>query len=738
MKEKYLLFTVFIIIFLVFINHTARAQDADYRITSLISPSLQGGNNSRKVARTRDGKLWAVYAKRPPGETYTQIGVAKSTDGVNWTKNIITELDYTQKQPSIAVDRRDNLHVVWAGKSALYPNNYNIRYCKKPAGSGWQSPHFITTNGLYNNEKPAIAVGSMNAPSSSDHIWVVWEKETSGQPVIYYSTRTLSTLWSYPASVCSQPNYSGYSPSIAVDDNNIPHACWYGKLLEGSKDQIRYVSSIPTGGAEGVTAVITGLSNQNHYDPCLALLTDGMTPIITWVGWSEDMPEFHVSNSPNIHCAWKSGGNWDHARLSTYYFMSNKPEQPTISSTSPDNPGHPRLHVAWHVHTNSPEAPYSIGYSYTHDLDVGWCSPWYKQFSYLGDTCPTMIWANWPEFGGKKSNRPLSGFPLVFINQGTASSYGFYYWLFSGITIWEDIPPATPTPTPRPTPKNTPIPGPTPKNTPIPGPTPKNTPIPGPTPKNTPVTPALAAAPWITDYDGDGTSDIAIFRGDSGLWAIRGITRVYFGESMDETVPGDYDGDGTTEIGIFRGASGLWAIRGASRAYFGGGSDLPEPGDYDGDGTDNIGIFRGSSGLWAIRGVTRVYFGGAEDLPASGYYDGYSTKEIGIFRESSGLWAIRNVTRLYFGSSSDTIVPGDYDGDGTWEPGIFRETSGLWAIRGMTRSYFGGGSDRPVPGVYKGNGTDNIGIFRGSSGLWAIRGVSRVYFGTTGDLPVTR
>ncbi len=88
MKRKYFLFTVFIIIFLVFINHTARSQDADYRITSKIANGLQGGNNSRKVARTRDGTLWAVYAKTPSGETYSQIGVAKSTDGVNWIKNI--------------------------------------------------------------------------------------------------------------------------------------------------------------------------------------------------------------------------------------------------------------------------------------------------------------------------------------------------------------------------------------------------------------------------------------------------------------------------------------------------------------------------------------------------------------------------------------------------------------------------------------------------------------------------
>ena len=275
-----------------------------------------------------------------------------------------------------------------------------------------------------------------------------------------------------------------------------------------------------------------------------------------------------------------------------------------------------------------------------------------------------------------------------------------------------------------------------PGTTPVP---PVTTPTPpGTTPVPPVTTPTPRIPPWITDFNGDGTSDIAIFRGSSGLWAIRKITRVYFGGTTDVPVPGDYNGDGTTEIGIFRATSGLWAIRSNTRAYFGSGSDLPEPGDYDGDGTAGIGIFRSASGLWAIRGVTRIYFGGSADSPAPGYYYGDTRKDIGIFRESSGLWAVRDVTRVYFGSTGDDTVPGDYNGDGAWDCGIFLSSSGLWAIRDVTRQYFGSSSDSPVPGNYEGTGKDDIGIFRESSGLWDIQGITRVYYGGTGDMPVTR
>jgi len=257
-----------------------------------------------------------------------------------------------------------------------------------------------------------------------------------------------------------------------------------------------------------------------------------------------------------------------------------------------------------------------------------------------------------------------------------------------------------------------------------------NLPVPAPTPEDF----VLDSG----DYNGDGTDDIAIFRSSSGLWAVRGITRAYFGTSSDIPVPGDYDGDGSTEIGIFRSASGLWAVKGVTRVYFGSTDDIPVPFSSNPSSACIPGIFRESSSLWALRGLTRIYFGSSGDWPIPGDYDGDGTREIGIFRETSGLWAIRALTRIYFGNSNDTTTPGDYDGDGAWEAGVFRPATGLWAIRGVTRSYFGGNTDDPVPADYGGDGSDDIGIFRNSSGLWAIRGVTRAYFGTTGDIPVTR
>lgn len=240
------------------------------------------------------------------------------------------------------------------------------------------------------------------------------------------------------------------------------------------------------------------------------------------------------------------------------------------------------------------------------------------------------------------------------------------------------------------------------------------------------------------DYNGDGASDAAIFRQSSGLWAIKGITRVYFGSGSDRPIPGDYNGDGTADIGIYRGNSGLWAVRGVTRSYFGGSADIPVPGDYNGDGECDMGIFRPNSGLWAIKGITRVYFGGNGDRPIPVDFSGDGTSGAAIFRPSSGLWAIHGLSRIYFGNNSDIPIYGNFNTDPTVDPGIFRASSGLWAVRNVTRVYFGSGADQPVWGDYNADSRDDIAIFRPAAGLWAIRGISRLYYGTAGDIPITR
>ena len=327
-------------------------------------------------------------------------------------------------------------------------------------------------------------------------------------------------------------------------------------------------------------------------------------------------------------------------------------------------------------------------------------------------------------------------------------------------------PPVTPTPSVPPSPASTATPSPSWTTTPSPSPTATGSPSSTPTIPPTPGYLVLQSG----DYDGDGTSDIAVFRQDVGLWAVKGRERLYFGVGGDVPVSGDYDGDGSADVSVFRAATGLWAVRDVTRFYFGDNEDLPAPADYDGDGCCDAAVFDEAVGRWSLRGITAVYFGCGGDLPVPGDYEGMDYDEIAIFRPSTGLWAVRGYTRVYYGAAGDKPLPGSYQWYGAgrmagmsndhlavsnyqWaaeSPGsekygpfasriaIFRPSSGLWAIRGLTRFYYGISTDTPLAGDMDGDALDDAMIFRPSSGLWAIRCISRVYYGTRGDIPVTR
>ena len=77
------------------------------------------------------------------------------------------------------------------------------------------------------------------------------------------------------------------------------------------------------------------------------------------------------------------------------------------------------------------------------------------------------------------------------------------------------------------------------------------------------------------DYNGDGITDIAVFR--SGAWLVQNQPTVFLGLDGDIPVPGDYNGDGITDRAVFRPAVGGWYIDGQPPVFFGLPGDIPTP-----------------------------------------------------------------------------------------------------------------------------------------------------------------
>jgi hypothetical protein len=172
---------------------------------------------------------------------------------------------------------------------------------------------------------------------------------------------------------------------------------------------------------------------------------------------------------------------------------------------------------------------------------------------------------------------------------------------------------------------------------------------------------AAAAHHPVNDFDGNGTTDVAVFRPADGSWYLRTPTPsvVNWGQSGDIPVPGDYNGDGITDLAVFRPSNNSWYIRTPTPQFvqWGEAGDIPVPGDYDGNGTTDIAVFRPSTGTWYLRTATptAVVWGQSGDVPAPGDYNGDGTTDIAVFRPSNGAWYLHTPTPQFvqWGQSGD-------------------------------------------------------------------------------------
>ena len=270
-----------------------------------------------------------------------------------------------------------------------------------------------------------------------------------------------------------------------------------------------------------------------------------------------------------------------------------------------------------------------------------------------------------------------------------------------------------------------------------------------------------------TDFDGDGKTDLTVFRRKGGIWLVRrssdGASRTQqWGGPGDIPVPGDYDGDGKSDFAVWRRSEGTWYVIPSSTGsaitrQWGSPGDIPVPGDYDGDGKSDFAVWRRTTGTWYViqssRGaLTSQQWGTPGDIPVPSDFDGDGRTDLAVWRESEGAWyVIQSSNRLRYkrqwGLPGDIPFAGDFDGDRKSDFAVWRESDGIWYILQSSNGTFitrqlGVPGDVPVPGDYDGDGKSDLAIWRESEGAWYLiqssNGASiTLQWGASGDSPVS-
>jgi Tol biopolymer transport system component len=202
------------------------------------------------------------------------------------------------------------------------------------------------------------------------------------------------------------------------------------------------------------------------------------------------------------------------------------------------------------------------------------------------------------------------------------------------------------------------------------------------------------------------------FLHNSNTSADADIVLAFGGQPGDLPVAGDWNGDGRTDIAVFRDGKFVRALLvpfgscipcqlvtvadPLDSVAFGQAGDLPVAGDWDGDGKDDLGVFRpGALGEFLLRVPQQL------DLCP-------------VCIQPQTFFTTQSVV---LGAAGFLPVAGDWDGDGKADVGVFDPVTGNFFLTEDEAKPnfifpFGQSGDRPLAGDWLGLGRDGIGVFQ--------------------------